>query len=327
MSVVRIHHDFLQSPKGYVHPADARAVEASVAINESKIGSLLPWLRPGSSNTAWQSYVSPLDPVEPDLARLFYELALTIAQFGGFIAYRPDGSVITWKEQGSGVKAILSTVAAIRTHRKLPQIDIRSDLDRELAPFFIRTPFGRERLEIMLEVGNPRSPKFFANMLNLARRRDGSFVFNVLHMRGLACRYPNAFGDDPRFFKKASLLLMTMEIALNQLGFKAFADTPPPADYRIPQILEGLGILRLSRRMREKIEDGHVFHHDDPHVEVIRAATVRAVRLIRSAWEAENGKPISCAELDSMLYHLSRNRALMGQCVKRPHMLVATPSF
>ncbi|RTL65402.1 MAG: hypothetical protein EKK41_20170 [Hyphomicrobiales bacterium] len=299
----------------------------SVGIDRERIPSLLPWLTPGPPNTAWRCYVSPLHILETDLPRLFYELALTISQFGGFIAHAGDGELVTWKRDGSGIKAILATLDAIRSDHKLPQIDITRDLEKELAHFFIRTAFGKERLDIMLEVGTPQSLGFFRNLLALARRRDGSYRFNVLHMKGLACRFPLAFGEDPVFHKKASLLLMTMEIALNQLGHVAVAETLPPADYRIPQILEGLGILRFSPELSDKVANGHVFRIEDPHVHTIRAMTVEAVGLIKAAYEERYDRVISCAELDGLLYLLSRNRELMADAGRKPHILVTTHAF
>lgn len=320
--------ELLPSISGWkLTPATRSDFEAHVTVDPSRIPSLLPWLQPGPANEAWRSYVSPVDPVKPDLPRLFYEMALTISQFGGFIAHRSDGELVTWKREGSGIKAILATMATIREARKLPQIDVTNDIERELAHFFIRTTFGEERLDMLIEVGRPRSPQYFRNLLTLAQRRDGTFRFNVLHMKGLACRFPLAFGEDPLFYKKAALLLMTMEIALNQLGHKAVAETLPPADYRIPQILEGLGILRFDRDISDKISAGHAFRIDDPAVRAIRAMTVEAVGMIKTAYENQHGKAITCAELDGLLYLLSRNRELMSTRTMKPHILVTTHAF
>jgi len=299
----------------------------SARVDRDQIPGLLAWLKPGPPNDAWRSYVSPIDTAAPDLPRLFFELALTVSQFGGFIAHEGDGRVSTWKRDGSGIKAILATMDAVRSARKLPQIHIICDIERELAHFFIRTPFGKDRLDMLLDVGQPTSPRFFGHMLQLAKRRDGSYRFNVLHMQGLACRFPRAFGEDPTFYKKASLLLMTMEIALNQLGHRAIAETLPPADYRIPQILEGLGILKFSPEVSERIANGHVFRIDDPEVRAIRTMTVEAVGLIKAAYQEHHSRTITCAELDGLLYQLSRNRSLMAQAGRKPHMRVATHAF
>ena len=306
---------------------DIAASRRHVTVDTGNIPALLPWLTPGPPNEAWRSYISPVDPLAPDFSRIFFELALTISQFGGFIAYRADGTLDTWKREGSGIKAILATMTAIRDAKKLPGIDINEGHDRELAHFFIDAPFGSQRLAMLKEVGSPTSRRYFDRHLQTARRRDGSYGFNVLHMVGLACRFPLSFGEDPLFCKKASLLLMTMEIALNQLGAKAKALTLPPADYRIPQILEGLGILRFNDELNNKIFNGHVFRISDPEVRAIRAQTVEAVGHIKAAYERQHGTDITCAELDGLLYLLSRNRPLMARASMKPHMLVATAAF
>lgn len=306
---------------------DIAASRQHVTIELGNIPALLPWLAPGPPNEAWRGYISPVDPATPDLSRIFFELALTISQFGGFIGYRSDGALIPWKREGSGIKAILATMTAIRDAKKLPGIDIHDDYNRQLAHFFIDAPFGSERLAMLNELGSPHARRYFSRHLTTACRRDGTYCFNVLHMIGLACRFPLSFGGDPVFFKKASLLLMTMEIALNQLGAKAEALTLPPADYRIPQILEGLDILRFSEALRSKIIDGHVFRITDPEVRAIRAMTVEAVGHVKVSYERQNGRDITCAELDGLLYLLSRNRPLMSRATMKPHMLVATKAF
>jgi Potential Queuosine, Q, salvage protein family len=298
-----------------------------VSIDLSKISDILPWLTPGPANQAWRDYISPVEPVAPDLSRIFFELALTISQFGGFIGYRADGSLDTWKRDGSGIKAILATMAAIRSENKLPGIDIHENYERELAHFFVRAPFGRQRLQMLQEIAIPQARRFFDRHLETARQKDGSYRFNVLHMVGLGCRFPHSFGEDPVFYKKASLLLLTMEIALNQLGQRAIAETLPPADYRIPQILEGLGILRFADDVSRKIDGGHVFRITDPEVRAIRAMTVEAVGHIKAGYERQHNTSMTCAELDGLLYLLSRNRPLMTRASMKPHMLVATAAF
>lgn len=307
--------------------AEIEAMRRHVSIDQDNIPEVLSWLAPGPANEAWRSYVSPVDPVAPDLNRLFFELALTISQFGGFIGFSADGGLDTWKRQGSGIKALLATMQAIRAAKKLPGIDIHDNYERELAHFFIDTTFGRQRLNMLKEVGTPTARRDLDNLLFLAQRPDGIYRFNVLHMNGLACRFPLSFGQDPMFHKKASLLLLTMEIALNQLGHKAIAETLPPADYRVPQILEGLGIMKLSDGLSNKISSGHLFRIDDPEVRAIRSATVEAVGLIKTGYQRRHGKEITCAELDGLLYLLSRNRPLMARTTMKPHILVATAAF
>lgn len=307
--------------------AELHALRQHVTVDIGAIPAVLPWLSPAPPSQSWRDYVSPVDVRSTDLPKLFHELALTICQFGGFIGYRSDGTVQVWKRDGSGVKAILATMADIRSARLLPGIDIFSNVEASLARFFIGAPFAHERLQMLAELGRPRVRAFFALQLQYARRNDGSYDFCILNIAGLKTIFPKSFGTDPLFYKKASLLLMTMEIALRDLGFEARALTPPPADYRIPQILEGLGILRFSDAIAAKLQSGYVFKLHEPEVRAIRAMAVEAVGLLSKAIEGSTGRPISTADLDSQLYLLSRNRPLMERRTMKPHMLVATAAF
>ena len=298
-----------------------------VTVHAEAISALLSLLKASTDHSYWRDYVSPVDRNRPDIGSLCYELALTISQFGGFIHYRSDGSTDSWKLAGSGVKAILATMAEIRAARKLPGIDIHEDFDRELAHFLIDKPFGRERLAMMKEIAQYSSPAFFVRMVSATRSRAGQFHFNGTHVLGLASRLPRCFGEDGEFYKKASLLFMTMEIALGQLGYAATAATIPPADYRIPQILESFGILRFTPALSQKLGRKMVFCLNAPEVRAMRAATVQAVGLIKIAFEKHSGAPVSSAALDGMLYMLSRDKAVMQSAAMKPHMQVATLAF
>lgn len=303
------------------------ACRTHVDIDLAAVDRVLPWLAPGPPNTAWRDYVGPVDHTAPDLGRLYYELALTISQFGGFIEPHLDGSVRSWKQDGSGVKALLATMALIRRDEKLPGIDIHEDNRRHLTCYFIASPFTRQRVDMLSEIAMKGGIGFFERHLRSARRANGTYCFTVLHLAGLAQRFPLSFGGDAPFYKKASLLLLTMEMALNQLGQPTRVLSLPPADYRIPQILEGLGMLKFSSELSTKIDAGHLFQLKEPEIRAIRAMTVEAVGHIHTRYESRHGRVISCAELDGMLYLLSRNRGLMSTTTMRPHMRVATMAF
>lgn len=68
-----------------------------------------------------------------------------------------------------------------------------------------------------------------------------------------------------------------------------------------------------------------MFQINDLAVHAMRAATVDAVGCIKTNYDRLHGKEITCAELDGLLYLLSRNRPLMART--KPHMLVATAAF
>lgn len=298
-----------------------------VSIDRGAIPALLPWLRSDAKVAAWRDYVGEVATSPDELARLFHELALTVSQFGGFIGYRSDGRLHIWKRNGSGIKAILHVMEEIRRDRLRPGFDIHKRIEYTLAAYLIGAPFASERLDMMAELAETGAREHFETILQSAKQGDGSYVFSALHMMMLRTSFPKCFGGDGAFSKKASLLLMTMEIALKDLGFQATAYTVPPADYRIPQILEGLGILRFNAILTHQLLRGTVFRRDDEAVHAVRAATVEAVHEIGKSLAHRSEHPISTAELDNRLYMLSRNKDLMAKSTMKPHMLVATLAF
>lgn len=307
--------------------AELSLARQHVTIDLDRISALLPWIAPGTPSTAWRTYVSPVDDAKPDLARIYYELALTISQFGGFVEKHIGGWTDLWKLDGSGVKALLAAMGSIRREKLIPGIDIHDGFRERLACFFMSATFAKQRTDMICEIATQGGIAFFHRHLASARTSDGVFRFTIMHMVGLAQRFPLSFGNDAPFYKKASLLLLTMEIALTQLGQRAEAMTVPPADYRIPQILEGLGVLRLSPELSAKIEARHLFAATDPEVRALRSMTIEATGHIRSAYEQYYRCKVGSGELDGMLYLLSRNEELTRRAIQRPHILVATPAF
>ncbi len=62
-----------QRPKRSIHlwRLTAQEIERNrryVDVQAENIKALLPWLRPGPLNSAWRSYVSPVDAASPDPA-------------------------------------------------------------------------------------------------------------------------------------------------------------------------------------------------------------------------------------------------------------------
>lgn len=296
-------------------------------VHPERIPDLLPHLAGSTNHDYWEAYVGPFDRARPDVARIAYEIAITLSQCGGFFHYGSEGVIEAWRKDESGVKALLDTMARIRADRKLPGIDVQQQIPEVLAYYFIDKPFPMQRLAMLEEIGQPGASTYISDLISGARNGDGAYHFNDAHVWSLASRFPLCFGADPDFHKKASLYFMTMEIALTKLGYPATSSTTPPADYRIPQILEGFGILAFAPHVARQLSANHIFRRDDPAVRAIRAATIKAVGLIRSHYQAETGEALSTAHLDGMLYQLSRNENVMRARPFKPFMRVLTLAF
>src|SRR5699024_3589156 len=73
------------------------------------------------------------------------------------------------------------------------------------------------------------------------------------------------------------------------------------ADYKVPQVLRGLGILRYSNELSAKIASREHLEPGSGQEIEIRAATIWGCELLRQAL-ASRGRDIAAHELDWMLW-------------------------
>lgn len=110
--------------------------------------------------------------------------------------------------------------------------------------------------------------------------------------------------NEVRFYKRAQILAGDLAGALEGTPVGALDDLDQLtafADYKVPQVLRGLGILRYSDRLAATIADRrHIEAGTGPEIE-IRAATIWGCELLRQAL-AQRGRNIPAHELDWMLW-------------------------
>jgi hypothetical protein len=80
------------------------------------------------------------------------------------------------------------------------------------------------------------------------------------------------------------------------------------ADYRVPQILKHLKILKYSNRLQHIIDNNILIDHNTDLEIEIRAHTIKAVELIKNEYQKTNNKRINAACIDNYLWHLSQTR-------------------
>jgi hypothetical protein len=271
----------------------------------------------------WTTYVSPVDRQNPNIKNLFFEMAMTVSQFGGFVYYAPDGKIKRWKQEGSGVKALIATIQDMREKKVLPYINLSNaaEFETRAIPILFQhsASFVNERVSMFKEFLTGDAYHDLTSLIDSARKADGSYVFTQEHVEQLAERFPVSYGGDSPFYKKASLLFMMMEIALNDLGIPSHSLTIPPSDYRLPQILEAHGVLAFGDDLSQKLNKCTPLPLNSQEARAIRAATVIAVTDIQKA----TGTRLS--EVDARLYMMSRQPSVMAQA--KPHMIVPTMNF
>ena len=275
----------------------------------------------------WKGYISDkaFDASPPDLNRAMFELGMNIANQSGFITGRPGRKAEKWEIGGSGARAMVQTIANIRDAGLLPGIDLKdaAHISKKLGPLLKDVPFSRDRMAIFREFAQPGAYEAVGNILEQSRTGPNSYRFNFQTMKALAKAFPKSFGTDP-FYKKASLVLIAMAGFGRPRGMDVQLDLPVAADYRLPQTLERLGILRFSPELVQALKLGKSFHEDHAVVQHLRAASV-----VASA-DLARQTGFDSAAIDGLLWSAARKQAKADPtsgASELPHLMVPTMRF
>jgi hypothetical protein len=167
----------------------------------------------------------------------------------------------------------------------------------------------------------------------LIRQANGSAIALV---RDVVQRFPSFYdvstwdraetglpGNEVRFYKRAQILAGDLAGGLAGSPLGSFHDLDQLtafADYKVPQILRQIGVLRYSDALSAKISAGtHIPSGSSQEME-IRAATIWGCELLRQAL-ARTGRNLSAHELDWLLW--TESQSLPG----RTHPYHLTPTI
>lgn len=301
---------------------DILAAQSDVTINEAKLEDFAKSMKASDFVPDWKDYISPVanaaDGTAYDFPRAFYEMAMVIANQGGFIYEDADGAAQKWNLDGSGAKAMVAKMAEIRAAGALPFYDITADaVEDKIAPLLQGVPFAAERLEIFKAFADPARHQAVAELL--AEAFDGSkYVFDMGFAEKLADIMPEGFGNDP-FFKKSILTALMAAGNGHHHGVCCdVSDLTVAADYILPQVLNAdhVGVLEFSPALTEKLEKRELFAENAADVTVLRAAAVVASEKLAQ----KSG--LTAQDVDANLW-------LAGRGLKnaRPHMMCRTLQF
>ena len=116
------------------------------------------------------------------------------------------------------------------------------------------------------------------------------------------------YGYKPVYFmKRAQICAMDLSAALKLKGhdgLEGLEELTAFADYRVPQALRHLGILKLSSELAARIEREEEIDADSPEEVEIRAATIQAVNRMVQAAQAR-GHRASAWQVDCSLWEQS----------------------
>ncbi|UCG13386.1 MAG: queuosine salvage family protein [Deltaproteobacteria bacterium] len=172
-------------------------------------------------------------------------------------------------------------------------------------------PLLDERLANLRQVGQVLLQRFQGNFIHVLEEARGSAVDLVL----LVAREFSSFndtaiyhGETVYFFKRAQLLVQDLWSTFSGASWgdiSRLEQLTAFADYKLPQVLRHLGIIRYEPELEERIRDLHHLQPGSPEEVEIRAATVWAVELLRNELERRS-KRVTAVQLDNWLWHLGQ---------------------
>lgn len=297
---------------------DIVSVSPHVSIDHDKVKSVAASFRQAGSPPAWNNYISDTAKQDPfDATRVLFEMALICAQQGGFITPDANGVPQKWNINGSGAAAMLAKMDELRGANAIPGIDILdpSQVDAKIAPLLKDAPMAQERLALFREFAAPAAYAALDKLVKAAwQPEDKKYNFDFAFINAMADIFPQSFASDP-FRKKAILSVLMASAHAENRGVTIATDAPVASDYVLPQVLEGLGVLKISDDLRQKLLAKQGFAENDPVVRDLRAATITAADDLAKASGARS------QDIDAHLWLAGRDPAV------KPKLLPAINVF
>ncbi|HPD61197.1 MAG TPA: queuosine salvage family protein [Thermodesulfobacteriota bacterium] len=116
-------------------------------------------------------------------------------------------------------------------------------------------------------------------------------------------------GKKVLFYKRAQILAADLYGALQGNDWGSFHDIDlltAFADYKLPQVLRHLGVLRYEKALAQKVDQHILLNAGSPEEVEIRANTIWAVELIRQKL-LTRGKNLNAIEIDWILWNLGQH--------------------
>ncbi len=151
----------------------------------------------------------------------------------------------------------------------------------------VEIPMFRERLDILHEVGAVLVAEFGGSLIDLIRAAggDGMALVNLLVTRFPSFNDVASLGEaEVAFYKRAQLATAMLYEAFRGQGLGDLCRVEALtvfADYKLPQVLRRLGVLRYDSRLAHRIDRREPLEAGSREEVEIRAATVWAAELMR----------------------------------------------
>lgn len=168
-------------------------------------------------------------------------------------------------------------------------------------------PLFRERLHILREAGRGLARHYGGEFVRAVEQADGS---GVALAKAIIEAFPSFRdvahyqGREVSFHKRSQILVADIHGCFQGQGWGAFSDLgllTAFADYKLPQVLRYLGILKYSPELAYKVDNKVLLEPGSPEEVEIRAATIWAVQYLCQCL-ADAGAAWHSFELDWLLW-------------------------
>ncbi|MBI3397101.1 hypothetical protein HY045_01345 [Candidatus Woesebacteria bacterium] len=178
----------------------------------------------------------------------------------------------------------------------------------------VEIPLFDERLRCLNEVGNELVVFFensFTNVLKMAKN-DAFFLAEILVTNLTNFDDTSLYkGKTIGFYKRAQLnskMISDALVASGKSELKNLDKLTAFADYKVPQILRNLEVLKYSDNLANKVDSYNLLEKGSVDEVEIRSSSIWAVEFIRQELKKKYGF-VTSAHVDSMLWNLSQGVA------------------
>jgi hypothetical protein len=182
------------------------------------------------------------------------------------------------------------------------------ELLRPSVPGGARIPLFSNRLANLQELGRGLlaigKPEPAAALVTEARGSAIALVERVVSLFPSFNDVATYRGQEVRFYKRAQILISDLAGAFEGTGFGAFHDFAALtafADYKVPQVLRRLGVLRYAPDLAARIAARELLRSGSEEEIEIRAATIWGVEYLRQAL-AGHGQMLPAGDIDWLLW-------------------------
>ncbi len=171
-----------------------------------------------------------------------------------------------------------------------------------------------QRAQNLNELGRVLLGEYDGEAYRLVEAAGGSAIalVRMLYRRMASFRDVAKYrGHQVFFYKRAQIFAADLYGAFQGKGWGRFTDMDKLtafADYKLPQVLRQLSILRYAPELGQKVDEQTLFEAGSAEEVEIRANTICAVELIRQELE-RLGKVLKAFEIDWILWNLGQDEA------------------